>query len=223
MKKITISTFVLMTAFLVSFTLNDANQKFGQDSITKESKSTQNKPVEFMLDPNKSTVAWKGYKIFKSDLSSHNGISKLKEGSVSIDPKTKAIVSGNAVIDMNSFESIDLNKTPDMKAKLDGHLKSADFLDVANFPTVNFKITEFKRIKHKKFNVLIMGDLTIKNATKSIKFKALAKGDKDKVQLKSEAFEINRQDWGITYKGTSESLIKDDVEIEINLLGNRSK
>lgn len=223
MKKIAISTFALMTTFLVSFTLSNGNQKSQQDSTIKESKLAQKKPMVFSLDPNKSTISWRGYKIFKSDLSSHNGVSKLKEGSVIIDPKTKSIISGSAVIDMNSFESIDLNGTPDMKAKLDGHLKSADFLDVANFPTVSFKITDFKKIKGKKFNVLITGDLTIKNTTKPIKFKANAGGEKNKVELKSQAFEINRQDWGITYKGSSESLIKDDVEIQINLVGNLSK
>ena len=37
----------------------------------------------------------------------------------------------------------------------------------------------------------------------------------------SASFDINRQNWGIAYPGKSDDLIKDDVQIRLNLvLGN---
>ena len=203
MKKIALLSVLTFGFILMAFTIKP---------------SPNSTPTRFMLDTSKSTISWKGYKIFKSDLSAHNGIAKLTDGSLTVDLKKAALLSGKATIDMNSFESIDLNGSPDMKAKLDGHLKSADFLDVAKFPTINFEITGHKNIKSKKYNYLISGNLTLKGVTKNISFKAMVKGDAKKIELKSEAFEINRQDFNITYKGSAESIIKDDVEIQLNLV-----
>jgi polyisoprenoid-binding protein YceI len=52
-------------------------------------------------------------------------------------------------------------------AKRDGHLKSPDFLNVKEFPTMTFKSKEVKLVKAQTFEVT--GDFTLHGVTKSIK------------------------------------------------------
>ncbi|ADV82481.1 YceI family protein [Terriglobus saanensis] len=49
--------------------------------------------------------------------------------------------------------------------KRDGHLKSPDFFDVANFPTLTFKSTSVKNVNGK---LQLIGDLTLHGQTKSV-------------------------------------------------------
>jgi polyisoprenoid-binding protein YceI len=48
----------------------------------------------------------------------------------------------------------------------DGHLRSADFLDVANHPTITFQSTKAERVGASDYDVT--GDLTIRGSTRSI-------------------------------------------------------
>src|SRR5581483_4599612 len=52
-------------------------------------------------------------------------------------------------------------------AKRDGHLKSPDFLNVKEFPTITFKSKEVKPLKANAYEVT--GDLTLHGVTKSVK------------------------------------------------------
>jgi len=54
------------------------------------------------------------------------------------------------------------------QADRDGHLKSPDFLDVENFPTITFVSTA---VAEKGDSVVITGDLTIHGVTKSVVLK----------------------------------------------------
>src|SRR5947209_4971678 len=53
-------------------------------------------------------------------------------------------------------------------AQRDAHLKSADFLDVDHFPTLNFKSTKVKRAGDDELTVT--GDLTIHGVTRQVVF-----------------------------------------------------
>lgn len=48
----------------------------------------------------------------------------------------------------------------------DKHLKSKDFFDAENYPTMNFKSTSIKKINKSKYN--ITGDLTLHNIKKQV-------------------------------------------------------
>src|SRR5881296_3301086 len=48
----------------------------------------------------------------------------------------------------------------------DAHLKSPDFLNVEQFPTITFKSTRIERAAHDQYRMI--GDLTIRNVTRPV-------------------------------------------------------
>jgi len=99
------------------------------------------------------------------------------------------------------------------KEKLTKHLKSPDFFDVGNFPTATFRSSE---IKSDGDGHTIAGDLTLHGVTKRISFPATIKATGSEVSATAE-FSINRQDYGISYPGMRDDLIRDLVVIKLSL------
>jgi len=99
------------------------------------------------------------------------------------------------------------------KEKLTKHLKSPDFFDVGKFPTATFRSSEIK--KDGKGHT-ISGDLTLHGVTKRISFPTTLEVNDAKVSANAE-FSINRQDYGITYPGMPDDLIRDLVVIKLKL------
>ena len=105
-------------------------------------------------------------------------------------------------------------------ADRDAHLKSADFLDVANYPTIQFIST---RIEGTPDAFTMAGDLTIHGVTKPVALKASVDGrgkdpwGNDRIAF-SASTTINRKDFGLTYNQALETggvLVGDTLEIEI--------
>lgn len=97
----------------------------------------------------------------------HMVISQTK-GSFS-DYKLKVETQGtdftNAKIELEiAVDSINTHMTD-----RDGHLKSADFFDAAQFPTIKFVSTSMTKLNDEEFKLL--GNITIKGVTKQIEFK----------------------------------------------------
>src|SRR5271165_2478054 len=80
--------------------------------------------------------------------------------------------SANFTFDENNFAAttvqvdIDAASLNSREPKRDEHLKSADFLDVANFPTLTFKSTNINVIN--ATHARLGGDLTIRGVTKPV-------------------------------------------------------
>ena len=112
---------------------------------------------------------------------------------------------------------------------LDTHLKSADFFDVAKYPTVKFEITKVEDLaagtesKTEGANKTVSGNLTIKDKTVNVTFPAKVEINDNKVSLISK-FTINRADWGLTY-GTDgdpkDWMISQDIDLELNIQANK--
>ena len=125
-------------------------------------------------------------------------------------------INFNATVD-----SIDTNNTD-----RDNHLKSADFFDAENFPTLNFTATSIQKVNANQFQ--IMGDLTIKDVTKSITLDAEYSGilkdpwGNTKVALAISGA-INRKEFGLTWNAALETggvLVGEEIKLlaEIQLL-----
>lgn len=97
--------------------------------------------------------------------------------------------------------------------KLTGHLKTADFFDVAQYPTATFQSTS---IEPDGDNVEVTGNLTLHGVTKSISFPAKVAVADDKVTLTSE-FSINRLDFKIQSPGATDNAIQDKVLIKLDI------
>jgi polyisoprenoid-binding protein YceI len=77
----------------------------------------------------------------------------------------------NAVIEFSAnIDSIDTNN-----ADRDGHLKSPEFFDSAQFPHITFKSTSFTEKSGSVFS--LVGDITLKGVTKSIELTAELGGE----------------------------------------------
>lgn len=134
----------------------------------------------------------------------HFGLSKVKgeftevEGTIAIaeDPTASVV---NATIHAASFNSRDEGR--------DAHVKSADFLDVDNFPTLTFTSTN---VKPDGDDWVVTGDLTIKGVTRSVDLATEFEGAiTDPYGLQRIAFsastEIDRTDFGLDFNAALET------------------
>ena len=104
----------------------------------------------------------------------------------------------------------------------DNHLKSVDFFDAEQYPTLNFKST---KIEGNGSEYEITGDLTIKGITKPVTLNAEFSGlmtdpwGNTKVGLNLDG-KINRKDFGLTYNAALETggvLVGEDVKLNAEI------
>ncbi|RMZ58691.1 YceI family protein [Chryseobacterium nematophagum] len=161
-----------------------------------------------------SDVHWWGYKVAKSEASSHDGTIKVKSGQMIM--KGNQLVGGTFVLDMTSINATDLSG--EYQQKLNGHLKNGDFFEVEKFPTATFKITSVKKNNDKVYNSLITGNLTVKGKTNSISFPATVSHDKGVISLVSNKFSFDRQKFDVAYKSTMKDVfVKDDIDMLVKV------
>ena len=105
----------------------------------------------------------------------------------------------------------------------DGHLRSPDFLDAANYPAMTFKSTRVEQLANGHGRLI--GDLTIRDVTREValdvEFYGLAKSPWGTT---SAGFcgltKIDRKDWGLTWNQALETggwLVGDQINIEIEV------
>ncbi len=152
-----------------------------------------------------STIEWVGKKV----TGKHTGTIKIKEGSFEFDGDK--VVSGSFVIDMTSIENTDLSGN--MQGKLVGHLKSADFFDVANHPTATFKLHSMND------EGSVYGHLTIKGITKPISFDASFEGNKAsaKIVVDRSKYDV-RYGSGSFFDNLGDKAIYDEFTLNVNLV-----
>jgi polyisoprenoid-binding protein YceI len=104
----------------------------------------------------------------------------------------------------------------------DDHVRSGDFFDIENHPTMTFVSTG---LRPDGDNFVLAGDLTIKGVTKPVEFAAEFLGvDKDHYGNLKAGFEatttINRKDFGVDTNvplGGEKLLIGDDVSVALSV------
>ena len=104
----------------------------------------------------------------------------------------------------------------------DEHLRSADFLDVANFPEITFTST---RIEGDSAEFKITGDLTIRGVTKSITLGATNEGQGkdpwggDRIGFSAKT-KFGRREFGLEYNQALETggvVVGHEVKVSIEL------
>jgi polyisoprenoid-binding protein YceI len=109
----------------------------------------------------------------------------------------------------------------------DNHLRSADFFDVAKYPTISFKSTKVEPQGNDVYRVT--GDFTMHGVTKSIQIPVKSTGFAKTGKTEKAGFEIatglNRKDYGITWNRAIDQgmLLGDDVELNIQVEANKKE
>ena len=114
--------------------------------------------------------------------------------------------------------SADMSSVNTENEKRDEHLKSADFFDIANYPTMTYMSTSFKKAGNGKY--IVKGMLTLHGVTKPVELTAVSRMGTNPMSKKTVAGfkitgKIKRTDFGIS-TGTPSSMLSDEVEIVAN-------
>src|SRR5437764_9487450 len=105
----------------------------------------------------------------------------------------------------------------------DAHLKSPDFLDVEQFPTIAFKSTRIEYAAHDQYKMT--GNLTIRDVTRPVSLDVVYSGQaKDPMGSMHAGFSayttINRKDWGLNWNVALETgglLVGDQIKIALEI------
>ncbi|MFK7775992.1 MAG: YceI family protein [Saprospiraceae bacterium] len=208
-------SFVFMLLALVAGCKNDKT-KAAKTGDAVDTKATPTATAKTYSNT-RGTINWTGAKLAYD----HKGTLNVESGVFSAEGNK--IKSGDFIINMASLKNTDLAGDAEKQGKLEGHLKSADFFDVAQFPKATFSITSVADADTDEANCMITGNLTMKGVSKSVTFPALvvAKADGSLTAV-SDKFKINRTDWGIKYSSglagaVGDAIISDDITLQISL------
>tara|TARA_R110000787_G_scaffold3540_1_gene13785 strand:+ start:394 stop:1023 length:630 start_codon:yes stop_codon:yes gene_type:complete len=179
---------VIIAIVAISTILVSCNSEKKEKVEVKEEVKVEKVVAVNNVDLSASLLTWKGTK----PGGAHNGTVALKESTLVIENGT--IASGEFVIDMASIKNLDLK--PGGGAKIVGHLSSADFFDIATYPTSKFVITSVEGTDGK---LAVTGNLTIKDVTKSITIPATLSEAEGITTFKSDVFNIDRADFNVKY------------------------
>lgn len=176
----------------------------------------------FNVNTAASSLGWLGTK----PTGQHSGTIALKSGS--LQTKDGKLVGGSFVLDMATITVTDL-KAGEGKEDLEDHLKgtgkeaeSVDhFFNIKQYPEGKFDITAVKPATGD--SSLIEGNLTLKDVTKNIGFKALVKVEGNKLTASAPQFLLDRTIWHINYASKKifgnlkDKFVNDNFGISINL------
>jgi polyisoprenoid-binding protein YceI len=113
----------------------------------------------------------------------------------------------------------------------DQHLRSPDFLDVEQFPTISFRSRRIEGARNEpgaSFHVI--GDLTIRGVTREVSLDATYEGagrdpwGGDRVSF-SAGTKIDRRDFGLVWNASLETggvLVSNDIKIQIEIQAVRA-
>lgn len=185
-------------------------QKATVANAQQESNSPKAGTETLVISPENSKVDFVAAKITRS----HNG--SFKQFAGQIDLAAKSLPDSRVTIDIETA-SVETDE-----AQLTGHLKTADFFDIARFPKATFVSTKIEPGATGSDAYTVTGNFDLHGVKKSISFPATIKVTPDSVSVAAE-FAINRKDFEIVYAGKADDLIRDGVVIKLNLKVPRKK
>lgn len=166
--------------------------------------------TKWTIDPTHSEVA---FKVKHLVISTVTGYFRKFEGyaeSASEDFSEAAVVF-----------SLDVNSIDTNQSDRDQHLKSADFFDVASFPSISFS----GKLVHQDGDYQLVGDLILKGITKEVTLDVSYGGTvADPYGQTKAGFEvegkINRKDFGLTWSAITEAgsvVVSDQVRLQFSV------
>jgi len=165
---------------------------------------------EYKIDPNHSSV---NFSVTHMVVSTVNGRFATYEGKIVYAEKDPSKSAVNVTIQTASINTDNQSR--------DNHLRSADFLDAQNNPTITF---QSKSVERKGDNYVAHGTLTIRGVSKSVDLPFELKGPVDtgkgKIMGVHAGLTINRKDYNVSWSGTMDQgqlVVSNDVKIDLNV------
>jgi polyisoprenoid-binding protein YceI len=138
---------------------------------------------------------------------------KSFDGKIWLDRQNPAAARVEVTIDATSIDTANENR--------DNDLRSANYFDVAKYPTITFKSTKVEPKGNDLYDVT--GEFSMHGVTKTIKVPVkhlgFAPGKTEKAGFEV-TLPINRKDYGISSGGP---IVGDEVEINIQVEANKAK
>jgi len=202
---------LLLTLVAVACSDPAANKpKASVGNAAPESAAPKTGSETLTISPENSKVDFVAAKVTRS----HNGAFKQFSGSIDLVNNSPEQSLVTIDIDAASVTTDD--------DQLTGHLKTADFFDVAKYPKATFVSTRIEPNTANGATHTITGNFDLHGVKKSISFPATIQLNPDSVSANAE-FSINRKDFGINYPGKADDLIRDGVVIKLTIKVPRKK
>ena len=169
--------------------------------------------TKWVLDPTHSEVE---FKIKHMMISTVTGNFKKFDATVETEGEDFTTAKVTFTVDVDSIDT--------KNEQRDGHLKSVDFFDTANFPEFKFVATKYENVDNDG-SYEVYGDLTIRGITRNEKFDAEFGGVIKDPWGNTRAGititgKINRKDFGLTWSGATETgslIVSEEVKIHVAL------
>jgi polyisoprenoid-binding protein YceI len=179
-------------------------------AVTAASQATQ--PTQWQIDPAHSAAHFSVRHLMISNV--RGEFTKLT-GSAQINPADLAKSTVEVTIEAGSLNT--------REPQRDEHLRSPDFFDVANYPTLTFRSKRVEPLGAEAFK--LTGDLTIRGVTKQVTFDV--EGPTPSVKDPwgntragvTASAKINRKDFGLVWNALTEAggvVVGDEVKITID-------
>lgn len=195
-----------------------------EQAVTSESNdvTTTTNGASYAIDTTASKIEWKGYKVVKSDQTSHFGTIMFESGEVTV--HDGMLESGSFIADMTSMTALDLKDDAEQQNKLNGHLRSEDFFETEKFPNATFEITKVSKQTEGDYNTLLDGNLTLKGITKPVQFRANVSVTDNEVTIATEPKDISREQFGVKFQmPLANGVIKDEINVQIYIKAQEKK
>ena len=169
------------------------------------------KPTQWQIDPAHSAAHFSVRHLMITNV--RGEFTKISGGAL-INPVDPAKSSVQVTIEASSVNT--------REPQRDEHLRSADFFDVANHPTLTFRSQRIETLGAEHFKVT--GDLTIRGVTKEVPFNvegptAPIKDPWGNIRVGvSASAKINRKDFGVAFNALTETggvVVGDEVKITV--------
>lgn len=126
------------------------------------------------------------------------------QGTIKFDPAKYSASSFDVTVDAATIDTDNSSR--------DGHLKKAEYFDVATHKTLRFKSTKIT-LSTAAGRYYMFGELTIKGVTKPVEF-GFGATPKDGGYVFDGSFEINRRDFGV---GGSSITLSDNLTVSLSV------
>ena len=156
-----------------------------------------------------STIGFVGSKVNGS----HDGGFNEFSGTIEFNPEDATASQIEVTIQTASLFADD--------ERLTGHLKNEDFFNVAEIPTASFRSTAIVAGGDGEATHTITGVLNMHNEENTISFPATVVIAENSVTARAE-FSINRTEFGMSYPGMQDNLIRERVVIKLDISAPRS-